>query len=137
MLEKTNKSLKTLSFTLLLIVLGLNWGGVQLGVWTVSSLDNLSEMTFEEAFKHSLVESGQSQDDQDCVCVPCQLTESESQEGFNGVPTFFSSLTEATLVMAQDDFFFKSVNNGLIIDSYSDLSRKNSPPQSPPPQPFV
>ncbi len=136
-MEKTNKSLKTLGFALLFMALGLNWGGVQLGIWAVSSLGNSSEMTFEKAFKHSLVEYEQSQDDQDCVCVPCQLTESDSQEHPSGVLTLFSFLAEATLLPTKDNFLFESIHNLLTIDSYSDLCRMNSPPQSPPPQSFV
>ena len=136
-MEKTNKSLKTLGFALLFMALGLNWGGVQLGIWAVSSLGNSSEMAFEEAFKHSLPESGQSQDDQDCVCVPCQLTENNSQEDFSGVLALFSLLTEAPLLAPKDDFIFKSVNDRLTIDSHSGSPRKNSPRDSPPPQSFV
>ena len=138
-LLKNNNFLKGLHLALLVVGLGLNWGGVQLGVWAASCLDDVSQFTFDEAFKHSLAGSGLSLDDRDCLCVRCQLTESkdDDQEDVNEELALVSFLTQAGLFGSQFNLYFEPVDNWLVNDFNARLTTMNSPPQSPPPQSFV
>ena len=138
-LLKKNNFLKVFHLVLLVVGLGLNWGGFQLGVWAASCLDDVSQFTFDAAFKHSLAGSGLSQDDQDCLCVSCQLTESkdDDQEDINEVLALVTFLTQAGLFSPQFNLYFEPVDNWLMDDFNHRLTSMNSPPQSPPPQAFV
>jgi len=139
MTSKSNNFLKGLHLALLVVALGLNWGGFQLGVWAASCLGDARQFTFDEAFKHSLAGSGLSQDDQNCLCVSCQLTESkdDDQEDINEVLSLLSFLTQTGLAGVQVNLYFESVDNWLVGDFNHRLTSMNSPPQSPPPQAFV
>tara|TARA_B100001123_G_C14443835_1_gene683681 strand:- start:44 stop:454 length:411 start_codon:yes stop_codon:yes gene_type:complete len=133
-MRNIKKVVKSLCFTLVLMSLGLGWGGLQLGFWMVSSLDNVSQVTFKEAFKHSLTEYEQSQEYQDCLCVPCQLSENEGQEDSSGALALFNVLTGVPTPAVEIDLFFDPTICWLTIDSPFILIHKIYPPDSPPPQ---
>ena len=72
-------------------------------MWAASCLDDVSQFIFCEAFEHSLAGSGLSQDDQNCLCISCQLTESKDDDHGHGEGPDLHAITMIGLNKSQGE----------------------------------
>ena len=124
---------------LALLCFGLNWSGVQLTVWTAMTVDNARNLPFKEAFKHALNGEKVVIEEESCICVPCRFMKWKHEEENQLPDELYVGQYSLEGVAGKIHRHLQPGYTGFSLLSYLNHRSTpiNSPPLSPPPQPFV